>query len=647
MEPTPGSLVQRFSWELDNQPDSPDESYQQLRNDVIEDRDRRARQLEAELRRIQDIFSARRPAKEKLMETMAKFQEHVPAHMRRTAAPSSWEDVEQTIQAVQDEWEAKREASHFFRAKEWLRKVTIGINNHATALKMLPSESEYVSLVSGAVSMIIKASANYSLITESFAAGIVTINDAVQTAMRSGVYDSPLVQQAVLRLYSYVFQYLIHFMSWYTNRSRTRFLKSFNEDLSRLFDADLVAVKEASQHLAMQIQLRMSADVRSTKLMQDDMTGSLKYLVQLQEAHERRLSSRDAAQAEFVETVVSEYYHKTRQDMEQCLQWLVKQIPERIRQDISAKSMTSLLEQQAEKNMPLLLSASFLQHRVSPTPSIVGATSPGTSQEPLREASEPTVQRGTDVKLASAHFEDYFDWDRVYPFTEGPRPPLVDIMFASRLRDFTITMQSQIMYVQSQNSSTGLNPIHQTMAEYISRAREKRIPVVSYFCDPSAREVPYGRSAESMELCALLYSLIRQLIQLVPAELPPSTPPLHEQILALDGTLRTWEEGLELLGSLVRCLDVPLLLFIVDGVNTLEDEELQGSRFDMALRQLITCLEALTREVLPGDRMIKVLFTTTGPSQSLCDEMDERDIVACNMSNSTRKNRRGRQPLAF
>jgi hypothetical protein len=134
-----------------------------------------------------------------------------------------------------------------------------------------------------------------------------------------------------------------------------------------------------------------------------------------------------------------------------------------------------------------------------------------------------------------------------------------------------------------------------------------------------------------MELCALLYSLIRQLIQLTPAEMPPTIPSLEDQIRALDGTLMTWEEGLNLLESLVHCLDVPLLLFIIDGVNMLEDEECQGSRAELALGQLITCLGGQIEQALPERRMVKVLFTTTGISRSLCDGMDERDIVACNL----------------
>lgn len=61
-DPTPGALVQRFSWELDAQPDNPDDSepYQQLRSDVKKDNERKARQRQAEIQRIQDLFSAKR-----------------------------------------------------------------------------------------------------------------------------------------------------------------------------------------------------------------------------------------------------------------------------------------------------------------------------------------------------------------------------------------------------------------------------------------------------------------------------------------------------------------------------------------------------------------------------------------------------------
>lgn len=90
------------------------------------------------------------------MEVMRKFQDLVPVHLRKGVIPASWTEVDAAIQTVQAEWEAKRDGSRFFRAREWIRKMGNGMNNHATALKMLPTESEYITIIAGAVSMVIK-----------------------------------------------------------------------------------------------------------------------------------------------------------------------------------------------------------------------------------------------------------------------------------------------------------------------------------------------------------------------------------------------------------------------------------------------------------------------------------------------------------
>ncbi|KFA70589.1 hypothetical protein S40285_04684 [Stachybotrys chlorohalonatus IBT 40285] len=649
-DPTPGALVQRFSWELDAQPDNPDDSepYQQLRSDVKKDNERKARQRQAEIQRIQDLFSAKRPedlatfqkTKQNLMEVMRKFQDLVPVHLRKGVIPASWTEVDAAIQTVQAEWEAKRDGSRFFRAREWIRKMGNGMNNHATALKMLPTESEYITIIAGAVSMVIKASANYVAVAEAFAMAMVTINDAVSVVHRSGVYASPLVEQATMRLYSAIFTYLAHFMTWYTDRSRTRFLKSFNEDLQRTFEADLTQVKDASQYLATQIQLHVSADVRTSRLMQEDMSASLKYLVKLQEAQGKDVRVRDVAQAEIVEEVVSLYYQKTRRDMEQTLLWLIEKFPERLRQDISASSITSLLEQQASREVPGLQQSSAASTQ---EPEFLMLRHLTPSSSPIPRTSNP--QRGTDIKFISRHFEDYFNWDHVFPFTSISRPFTADSTFVNSLRSFTTAMDSQTLYVHSRFTG-GQNQLQQPVAEYILMMREARIPVISYVCDPSQEIVREGRSPESVDLCALLYSLFRQLIQLLPAELPPGSPYLDPDVFkALDGTLRTWETALTLLEDLVQCIDLPLLLFVIDGVNLLESDE--GNRVERSLMQLIDALEQTRRMTLRDGRMVKVLFITTGLSGALCHQLDERDIVSCNMSSPPSKSRRGRQPLLF
>lgn len=94
-------------------------------------------------------------AKKQLLESMRKFQDLVPGP-KGSDIPTCWGDVVSATFEVQAKWEAKAKDTRVGRAKELVRKMCNGMNNHATALKMLPTESEYVSVIGGSVLMIIK-----------------------------------------------------------------------------------------------------------------------------------------------------------------------------------------------------------------------------------------------------------------------------------------------------------------------------------------------------------------------------------------------------------------------------------------------------------------------------------------------------------
>ncbi len=86
---------------------------------------------------------------------MNKFGRLVPG-MESNQVPTCWDDVAAAVTEAQSLWEARGKDSRIGRVKQLLRKMCNGLNNHATVLKILPTESEYVSLVAGSVSLIIK-----------------------------------------------------------------------------------------------------------------------------------------------------------------------------------------------------------------------------------------------------------------------------------------------------------------------------------------------------------------------------------------------------------------------------------------------------------------------------------------------------------
>ncbi|KAL2194965.1 hypothetical protein P885DRAFT_79864 [Corynascus similis CBS 632.67] len=660
IEARPGLLVQRFSWELeareqDNDAED-DDGITQLRADFVQSWKTRSRAIVTEKDRIEEYFSRTRPGDEArfeqtrqdLMNAMKEFQDLVPEELRSTEMPKSWSDVELAVSTVQAEWEIKTKESYGARARHWVRKMCTGLHNHSAVLNMLPTNNEYVSLISGAVVMIIKASANYSDITESFAQGVSEINDAVAIVQKSQIYDSQPIQQLVMRLYTRVFSYLRKFMLWYTSRSRSRFLKSFNENVQKTFDEDLQQVRDISMQLSQQIQLHMAADVRTSKLMVEDTNWAVKYLVQLAESDEKQRRIQQEVNEELLQRMFLIQFNKSLEEMRESSRQMMLEYNERIRQCISGTAMTELLIGQASRNLEILDDAAVAGiPRTSPSPTPY-RQSQSSGMSVANNTSFTSIQhQAAEIKYRSRCLDEYCNWEHVSPFSESPiqeQQLSAHPAFSARLGSFTRALKPQILYAFGRYQPERPNLLRSSAAQYASLARQHGIPTVSYFCRLSAEPPPprSNRTRESVELCALLYTVIRQVIDLLPVEfaVPAGDMDLGEERFArLDGTLRTWGQAIRLLSNLVACLQVPQLLFVLDGINLLEDD------FDVAttarVYELVRALTGLVDDDSPGvvhhEIIVKVLFTTAGSSTVLCRELHSSRVIACGGPNSPRE----------
>ena len=218
--------------------------------------------------------------------------------------------------------------------------------------------------------------------------------------------------------------------------------------------------------------------------------------------------------------------------------------------------------------------------------------------------------------------------------------------FVSGLSAFTESMSSQILYTFGRYQPEQANLLRLSAAQYISLARQHGIPVISYFCGLSAEAPPPGRTRESVELSSLLYSLIRQAVDLFPAEFTATSLDLTEERFAtLDGTLRTWRQAINLFTDLVNCLQLPLLLFVLDGLNLLEDdfERSTSAKVGELVRELVGLVDGPGGGGRKGLGIVKALFTSAGSSTELCRELDSGRVVACGGANSPRTPRTGRQ----
>ncbi|KAI1330017.1 hypothetical protein F5Y16DRAFT_364699 [Xylariaceae sp. FL0255] len=626
----PGALVAGFSRELRNDPPSSSHSpeYLQLRSDLLADDERREVQRREEIRRLSDHFSsnasndrvALRKARQELMNAMKEFQKHIPDHLKTGELPTSWAEVERAVLSVQEERSSHGKDNHRARMRDRVRKMCKGLHNHASFLKLLPSESEYASLISGTVTVFMKASVNHHKITEAFVEGIVEINDAVKIENMSHVYRTPEIEQLTMRLYTHIFSYLTKCMVWYTSRSRTRFLTSFNENILEIFDDGRKQVRKTAELISQQIYRLMSADVRASRLMAEETGYDVKYLIRLEESAKEQARIQNSRCQLLIENLPHANFEKDMDEVKSCLQSLMKKVDEQIMREYSGANARKLLVQQASTDH--LDIGAHGEH----APSSAG-------KRTLEAQAIGTPQSAYDIKLASKNLEDYFNWKHVYPFDESLISGYAETKFILRLNDFTLNMKSQILYACREHAAYSgevSDPLQLSAAAYISLARKVKIPVMSYFCQLSHESPPCNRSRESVELSALICSLIRQLINILPAQLSPEAPGLELSRLGeLDGTLRTWTQAISLLRDLVDCVQLPVMLFVLDGLSALEDIE---GIVEPRLQSLVRCLKDVADSGKQGGRIVKILFTTSGLSGALLRELEEEDVMVCDGS---------------
>ena len=125
----------------------------------------------------------------------------------------------------------------------------------------------------------------------------------------------------------------------------------FNETALRSFEDDLAQVKQVSSLLSQQIQRHMSMDGRVTKLMMEDMSGNIRYLIKASEVDERQSKIREAANAEFILRHVRRELEKTKGEVTERLIGVMGAYSEEVRSMLSGGGMTTLLEQQVSRTM--------------------------------------------------------------------------------------------------------------------------------------------------------------------------------------------------------------------------------------------------------------------------------------------------------
>ena len=211
-----------------------------------------------------------------------------------------------------------------------------------------------------------------------------------------------------------------------------------------------------------------------------------------------------------------------------------------------------------------------------------------------------------DISVNSRGLEDFFSRGRVRLSGDPFSPVMVNPETLARLSEWSEgSSSSQVLWLEGPHIEADdfENPVTMMAAKFVDLADRSRVPVMSYFCQLSRHErLRPGNTREAQAMTALVYALLRQMVELLLPRLETNVDMSETRFQRLDGTAGTWEDALLVFSDLLGLMP-DAVLCVLDGFQWLDD------------RSTNKYLKGLL-QVLRGDKL-KVLFTTTGRSACL------------------------------
>jgi hypothetical protein len=203
----------------------------------------------------------------------------------------------------------------------------------------------------------------------------------------------------------------------------------------------------------------------------------------------------------------------------------------------------------------------------------------------------------------SSPLQDYFDNnEQIHPFGRDQRLEISSAI-AKTLFDWTQTNPSLPLAIEGSRSIGLPGRLTLVSACYISVARKHNIPVISHFCAASPR------TNKKAGLIALVYSLIRQLIELAPPMLDcdSSCDLSGERFRRLNGTIASWNDALAILDTLLRYRP-PVLFCVIDALDVLEESG--DDALEQYVKGLVTTLSSHNTRLPTSTQTPAVTVTT-------------------------------------
>ncbi|EPE33341.1 hypothetical protein GLAREA_06353 [Glarea lozoyensis ATCC 20868] len=627
--PEAGQLVRSFSLEVENQL-RPEVPVNDLRRVFVRN-ERRLQKEEEEREDWRSYYEPWKPVDADTNPTTIVLREkavllsHAWKVFRITLPKNEQEALEGTVPSVQGligmvestskRWQDKRMTSKSGKFMKHFTGFCGTLDSHSYMLEVLPGGNEYVSLFTGVLKTVVNASANHEKIASSFGEALLRISVHIEACEREvRLHRTKSMQEKIVKLYAHVFLYLEDTMEWYQKRSRTHFREAFRQNFNDKFESTIVNIQNLSLDVLREANVSSMAETRQIRLTAEETLDELKFgqmdarlsldsvarkLAEMEYQNkqlrlELRREAEERQQLELNKTMRLEEFRNS----------LVSQIGTGMRHELERVAQNMVNDGIWDVRGQTRRTVNFINSSASHT------------------MAAQTYQR-QDVILGSNHLLNFFSEGSL----EKPYSPPYNVLnldqnASSRLKEWTTDSKINLLAVAGRRPHGHEPPPMAMLASMcIEYAVAAKLPVISYFCClPQNDDLREGNTKEVQGLLSLIYAMIRQLINQLPAQFSSELNLSSQRFADLQGSLASWGVAISLLKDLVDIVPRPLFC-IIDGLQLLDDWSTET-----LLEEFIAVLKEGSSS--GGDTEgLKILLTTTGRSRALVKCLEARNLV--------------------
>ncbi|KAJ6007443.1 hypothetical protein N7540_011419 [Penicillium herquei] len=524
-----------------------------------------------------------------LIQTWQDFQ----SHFKDASAPQylnvipKIEDLQAAVSEAQNQWNQKHEKG-VGKAKTRLFDFLDFMNDHSYFFEFVPTSDKYVSLITGVLSSVVKASVNYQEIADNLSAGLGTIHKYLRTARQKVELwpNTRYIEYLTVKLYVQVFIFLCRAMSWFSSHWR-RLKTSLDKNY---YKKEIQPTVEKIQEIVESIQHESVHHTETTTL-------DSNFRLRIMEKNIEKVQDK-------LDTTLEQMGDKSRNHSPEELQVIAGIICGKLLKEFEVQFWRSVAGKPIQK-----LRQSSAAHY--------------TKEE--RDSLEQTSSQNECIKLCSREAIQSFI-EPLIPYIEDGReeisrrlggmngqslPGEVIVSMKKWLQDSS----SRMIWIEGFSPDFYGSNLSLAALRLCAICNSTEMPSISVFCKKS-NKFQKSRSASAQKeasLVVLLYSIISQLACLIPPEFEAVKELDEWHFNQLDGTLESAKLALDLIEAMVS-LQLPSIIWIIDGLQLAEDRKTRSY-----LKSLVT--------ILRSHQGGKVCFTTNGSSRALktiekCERVD-------------------------